>query len=323
MGQGWAYEKGLHDIGNGCYAYLQPLGGWGYSNAGLIVADDRSCLVDTLFDENLTREMLDLMRAKVPQSRLINSVVNTHAHPDHTAGNCLCGNCEFIASEATRDEILVMLNGEDPIQHVLDNWQNLGEAGEYMHKIMGAKFQLSGRKLVVPTTVFSEEMELEVGSKLIRLKKLGPAHSRGDTIVHLPQERVVYAGDLLFNEVHPAIVSVEIVNWLNACNYILSLDCDVIVPGHGPIADKAAVSRLRDYLVYFRDEARKRYDAGMPYDEAARDIALDAFRGWADEERIFITTANLYTSFGAPRPPMLEVMAHAGRYLKEQERATA
>jgi cyclase len=56
-----AYEKGLHELGDGLFAYLQPSGGWGWSNAGLITADGTSLLVDTLYDLRLTREMLDAM----------------------------------------------------------------------------------------------------------------------------------------------------------------------------------------------------------------------------------------------------------------------
>ena len=64
----WAYRKGLHQIGNGSYAYLQPDGSWGWSNAGLVVDGEESLLVDTLFDLRLTHEMLDSMRAAEPKA---------------------------------------------------------------------------------------------------------------------------------------------------------------------------------------------------------------------------------------------------------------
>ncbi len=83
------YTKGLHDLGNGLWAYLQPDGGWGWSNAGLIVDGDRSLLVDTLFDLKLTREMLDAMRRAVPAAQSIETLVNTHANGDHCFGNQL------------------------------------------------------------------------------------------------------------------------------------------------------------------------------------------------------------------------------------------
>ena len=103
-------------------------------------------------------------------------------------------------------------------------------------------------------------------------------------------------------------------SWIKACDEILSWDIEVVVPGHGPITDKSGVRKLRDYLVYFRQEARKRYDAGMGYKEAALDISLDAFRGWVDEERIFGTVSGFYAEFGAAANTMQEVMTTAARY---------
>jgi glyoxylase-like metal-dependent hydrolase (beta-lactamase superfamily II) len=83
----WQFTKGLHDIGNGLWAYLQPDGSWGWSNAGLITDGDQCLLVDTLFDLKLTGEMLDAMRAAAPVARRIPRVVNTHNNGDHVFGN--------------------------------------------------------------------------------------------------------------------------------------------------------------------------------------------------------------------------------------------
>src|SRR6266481_6117883 len=101
----WAYRKGLQDIGNGCYAYLQPDGSWGWSNAGLIVDSGQSMLVDTLFDLPLTREMLDAMRRAEPKAATrIGTLVNTHSNGDHCFGNELVAGAEIIASKACDDE---------------------------------------------------------------------------------------------------------------------------------------------------------------------------------------------------------------------------
>ena len=101
----WAYTKGLHDLGNGCYAYLQPDGSWGWSNAGLISDSGESMLVDTLFDLPLTREMLDAMRRAQPAAARIGTVVNTHSNGDHTFGNRLVEGAEIIASRACAEEM--------------------------------------------------------------------------------------------------------------------------------------------------------------------------------------------------------------------------
>ena len=81
-----AYTKGLHELGDGLYTYLQPDGGWGWSNAGLVTAEDTSLLVDTLFDLDLTRDMLDQMRP-ITDQHPIGQAFNTHGNGDHWFGN--------------------------------------------------------------------------------------------------------------------------------------------------------------------------------------------------------------------------------------------
>src|SRR5260370_23773600 len=99
----WSYTKGLHDLGNSVYAYLQPDGSWGWSNAGLITDGEASLLIDTLFDLLLTQEMLDTMRRSGPASSHIDMVVNTHANGDHCYGNQLVADAQIIASQNTAE----------------------------------------------------------------------------------------------------------------------------------------------------------------------------------------------------------------------------
>ena len=98
--QRWRYNLGLHDLGNGCYARLQPEGTWGYSNAGLIVDGSETLLVDTLFDLRLTRDMLEGMRRSIPAAARIGMLFNTHGNGDHTFGNQLVKNARVIATRS-------------------------------------------------------------------------------------------------------------------------------------------------------------------------------------------------------------------------------
>lgn len=100
------FKKGLVDLGSGAWAWLQPDGGWGWSNAGLVVDGEEALLVDTLFDEPLTAGMLKAMAdATGFGADDIGQVVNTHANGDHTHGNALLGGAEIIASEASAHEM--------------------------------------------------------------------------------------------------------------------------------------------------------------------------------------------------------------------------
>ncbi|UUX96399.1 MBL fold metallo-hydrolase [Aquabacterium sp. J223] len=307
------YTKGLHELGNGAWAWLQPDGGFGLSNAGLITDGDECLLVDTLTNLPLTQEMLDGMRAQIPAARHIGTVLNTHAHPDHTAGNLLLQEAEIIASVEAAAEMLFIDGPDNPMKQMLQHWQRFGEAGQYMHEVMG-RFGVHTTEQRMPTRTFDQTLTLSVGNKTVELIKVGPAHTRGDVVAYVPADRLVFTGDVLFHEVHPLLFPGGVDSWLAACDRILSWDVEQVVPGHGPLTDKRGVQGLKDYIAYFRTEARKRFDAGLPYEEAARDIALDAFGGWADEERILGNVHTFYVEFGATPRPLLEVMAESGRY---------
>jgi cyclase len=292
----WAYTKGLHDIGNGCYAYLQPDGSWGWSNAGLVVDSGESLLVDTLFDLKLTREMLDTMRHAEPAATArIDTLVNTHSNGDHCFGNQLIAGAEIIASKACDAEMR-----EDPKAERLSatkrNAAQMGEAGAYFARIF-APFDFEGIDVAMPTRTFEGELERRVGNKTVRLIEVGPAHTRGDILAYVPQDRVMFTGDILFINGHPIIWAGPIGNWIRACELMLDLDVETVVPGHGPITDQRGVAAVKGYLEYIAREARKRYEAGMTVLDAALDISLADYSSWGDAERIAINVASLYREF--------------------------
>ena len=98
------YTLGLHEVAAGTHAYLQPDGGWGWSNAGLVVGEGVSLLVDTLFDLRITQRMLDTM-APVTAGAPIGTVVNTHANGDHCYGNSLVKGASIVATDAAAHEM--------------------------------------------------------------------------------------------------------------------------------------------------------------------------------------------------------------------------
>lgn len=308
------FAKGLHEIADGCFAYLQPDGGWGLSNAGLVAEDSHSLLIDTLFDLANASEMLAAIRHLVPAAAKVGTVVNTHFHPDHTGGNTLFDGATIVASNVAIEETRRMLEGEDLYGKILRDWRNYGEAGAYLQEIMGSRFALSFDRPSLPSLGFETGLELQVGTKLVHVVKLGPAHTAGDVVVYLPKERVLYTGDILFNEVHPAVTGQPVSAWLTACERLLTWAVDVIVPGHGPVADLSAVRRQRDYLLYLQREAKARFQAGLDLWEAAHEISLDGYPGWADEERVLMTLNSLYRELGATPVDPLELLAMAYRF---------
>lgn len=297
----WQFTKGLHEIGNGNFAYLQPSGSWGYSNSGLIVDGDQSLLVDTLFDEILTGEMLRTMKdATGFGGNDIQTLINTHANGDHCNGNHLCGQARIIASRSSAEEMVH--EAPEELAAAVKQAPNLGDLGEYILHCFGG-FDFDGVTQTLPTETFDGTLDLKVGDKAVRLIEVGPAHTRGDVLVHVPQDKVVYTGDILFVDGTPVMWAGPIANWIKACDRIIAWDPDAIVPGHGPITDKTGVSRMRDYLVYIARETRKRYDAGLSVEEASFDILIDDYSAWEDAERICINVDTLYREFSGDTSP--------------------
>lgn len=283
-----AFEKGWHELGKGQFAYIQPSGTWGYSNAGLVVDGDEALLIDTLFDERLTAEMLAAMPVvSGVATDGIGQLVNTHANGDHTYGNNLVRNARIIASAASAHEMAV----EDAPEHIaaiMKQTGSLGELGIYLQAIFGP-FDFDGITHRLPDETFTGERRLQVGDKAVHLIEVGPAHTAGDILVHVPDDRIVYTGDILFIDGTPIMWAGPVRNWIAACDRVLAMDVDAIVPGHGPVTDKAGAGRVRDYLAYVEAETRKRHEAGMGSWDIAQDIALAEFGAWRDAERIAVT----------------------------------
>ena len=299
MARSWTYEKGLHDLGGGSFAWLQPDGGFGWSNAGLVTDGGASLLVDTLFDLRLTAGMLDAMRDAVPAAASIGTLVNTHANGDHCYGNELVEGARIVASRACAEEMAAL--PPSALATLVKSADQLGEAGAYFAEL-ARPFEFEGITLAPPTETFEGRMSLQVGDKRVELIEVGPCHTRGDVIVHVPADRTVFTGDILFIDGHPIMWEGPIGNWIAALDRLLRMELDVIVPGHGPITDARGVRALRDYLAYVEREARARYEAGLSIREAARDISLSDYASWGDPERIVVNVATLYREFGDPTP---------------------
>ena len=296
-----AYTRGLHEVGDGMFAYLQPDGGWGWSNAGLIVDGEHSLLIDTLFDLHLTEEMLQTMRRAVPAAAQIDTLVNTHANGDHCYGNQLVGDALIVASERTSQEMSELPPAA--MAALVEQAPQMGALGEFFVRCFGA-FDFDGIELVLPRQTFNGSVTLSVGDRELELIEVGPAHTRGDTLVHVAAERVLFTGDILFSGAHPIAWAGPVSNWIAACERIVELAPEAIVPGHGPLSTTAEVLELRAYFEYLYEQARACHAAGMSPLEAAGALALDRWAEWKEDERLVVNIANIYSELdGAHQAP--------------------
>jgi glyoxylase-like metal-dependent hydrolase (beta-lactamase superfamily II) len=301
------YTRGLHKLTEHCYAWLLPDGAWGWSNVGLVTGGSESLLVDTLFDLAMTREMLDGLRP-VTGTHPITTVVNTHANGDHWFGNELVAGAEIIASRETAAEMAT--NGPDLVTALLKLDGPVGRFGRHIF----APFDFSGITPTPATRTFSQELTVEAGGTQVRIIKLGPAHTEGDSIVFVPAEGVLYAGDLVFIGGTPITWAGPVSNWIRACRYMLDCDAAYIVPGHGPVTDNDGVRAVMDYLEFVQHEAGERHARGMGAEEAMRDISLGRFAELGERSRIAQNVLAVYYELDPTmeRVDLLEVFRRMG-----------
>lgn len=283
------FTHGAHHLRGACYAWLVPDGGWGLSNGGLVVGNGQSLLVDTLVDLPRTAEMLAGFSAMTDQAP-IRTLFNTHGNGDHWFGNQLVEGAEIIASAAAAAEMSP--HGPDELKE----WIKFpGKAGRFCQHIL-EPFDLTGIVPTPPTKTFETELALDIGGVEVVLRKLGPAHTSGDAVAIVPKDRVLYAGDLLFIGGTP-IAWAELSLWIDACEQLLDLDVDIVVPGHGPVTDKQGIADVRDYLAYVKSESRSRWEAGMDPVAAADDITLGRFGELINSGRLIVNVVAAYREF--------------------------
>jgi 2-keto-4-pentenoate hydratase/2-oxohepta-3-ene-1,7-dioic acid hydratase in catechol pathway/glyoxylase-like metal-dependent hydrolase (beta-lactamase superfamily II) len=302
------YTRGLHEVADRVWAWMLPDGGYGWSNAGLVAGDGASLLVDTLFDLALTREMLDSM-APITDRAPITDALITHSNGDHTHGNQLLDrSVRVIAAKGTAEEIA---HGMAPEMLVMTQTADLGPiATRYLRERFGP-FDFGGITVRNADQTFDDRLTIEVGGREVHLVNLGPAHTAADSVVHVPDAGVLFAGDLLFIGCTPIVWAGPIANWVAACDAMIALEAPTVVPGHGPITDADGIRAVRGYLVHVAEQAERAYRNGLSFVEAADTIDLGEYASWLDAERVVVNVYQRYRELdpGTAQLPALGLLA--------------
>lgn len=245
-------------------AYLQSPGGWFLNNAGWVTGAERTCLVDTCATEKRTRQLLEALRADT-EARAPDTVVLTHAHGDHANGAGLLARAgsTVMASEPAAREITT---------------------GPHLYPKVFAYDGWGDVRPPKTITTITERVSFDLGGCALELIPVPThAHTPGDLVVWLPQERVLFAGDLLFIGVTPLAVHGSIRGWLEALEWLAGFDAIHLVPGHGPVCTDGheVIADIRGYLRWLLDVTAE----DCPDFDALHEQASDRWSTWLDPER--------------------------------------
>lgn len=282
----------LREIAKDVYSCLQEDAGLGTSNSGLINRGG-GLVVDTFWDLPHTRELMAMYGRvwKAPARR----VVNTHHNGDHCWGNQLFAQAEIIGHCLCA----AAFAKESPAMMEALRTSTLDPNNAAMAAFVSAlqPWDFSGIDLRPPTTLIDDRLDLDLDGIAVRLLYVGPAHTAGDVIVHLPQQGVVFTGDILFRLCTPIGWEGTFAKWIEALDTITALRPDVVVPGHGPVCGLDGPREMKAYLEYVRAESKRCFDAGLTLQDAAKRIDLGPYADWTEPERIVFNIARAYREF--------------------------
>jgi cyclase len=251
------------EIADGVHAYVQLDGSWGLNNTGFLSARSGVTAVDTCFTERRTRAFLDAVARTTDQP--VRTLINTHHHGDHTHGNYLLPMATIIGHERCREEVL---------------------AGGHVATLLFEGVDWGHLEVAAPFVTFDRSLTVWVDDRRVDLEFVGPAHTTNDVIAWLPGERVLFAGDLVFNGGTPFVVMGSVQGALIALDRLRSLEPAVIVPGHGPVCDASILDDQVEYLRFVQSVAAAGREAGLTALAAAAQADLGRFASWHDPERL-------------------------------------
>lgn len=277
----------LTRLSESVHAAVQSRTGTGWSNSGLVTAGG-GLVVDSLYDVRLTRQLAALYAEVHPGAP--RRLINTHHNGDHCWGNQVFAGAEIIAHRGCADRfadftperaemIRTMVDPPESMRAIHEEW---------------ADFDFSEVVLTPPTVVIDHDVTIDLDGVRVDLLHVGPAHTEGDLVVHVPDEGVVLMGDVLFNRCTPIGWEGSTDNWIAALRRVEDLAPEWVVPGHGPVCSVDGLRESRRYFEAVQQHARASHAAGETVLQCCAGIDLGGWAVWDEPWRLAANVHRVY-----------------------------
>ncbi len=283
----------LVPLADGVWAAVARADGWGVGNAGIVDLGDATLVFDTGITPQAGAELA--AEARELTGRDARFVVLSHYHNDHVRGAQAFPTATLIATEATRALLDTEGRGE-----LASDREHAGAQGAYARGLLddpeparrafarlfvpyweGIQATANLAEVRLPDVAFERRLVLHGTRRRAEFVSLGPAHTGDDAVLVLPDDGVVFCGDLLFVACHPYLPDGEPERWRGALDVLLAMGADQYVPGHGPVGDPESVGTLAAHLDGLQATAARLHERGATVAEVEDLLPEDASLDWA------------------------------------------
>lgn len=249
------------------------------ANSAFIITDKSVIVIDPGGSVQIGKMVIEQIRSITPNP--ITHVINTHHHADHWMGN----------------HAFVALNPKPQIIGHPYMRDTAKEIGERWLKILSdlTKGKTDGTKLFFPDTVLNGDETLVIDGLTLQFIHPAHAHTKGDLVIYLPEEKILLPGDVLFHLRTPGFQDASPLGNLATLQQLIKLDFNKVVPGHGPVTDKTGVLNMIEYVSLLHNEVKKYYDLGLSDFEMKDRIDVKQFASMSGfNERFGINVNRMY-----------------------------
>jgi glyoxylase-like metal-dependent hydrolase (beta-lactamase superfamily II) len=254
-------------------------------NIGIIVGRDGVLVVDTGMGPRNAETVLDEVKKITRKPVAYLSI--THFHPEHGMGaQAFPASTIIIYPTAQKAELLE---------------KGAAMINQFSGVSTGIADLLKPVKIRMPNVTFSEEAEIDLGDFPVRLLHWGSSHTRGDEFVFLPQQSIVFGGDVVVNRFFPIMADSDSsgTNWIEILGRLEKLHPAIVVPGHGEVGDVGVISAMREYLVFVRDRVQQMKSHGDSVTDVEKRLepeVLAKYKDWDNPNWIKNAIDNFYNS---------------------------
>ena len=277
----------FYEVADNVFAAISPYHGISWVNAAFINRGE-GLVYDTFFDLVHAREMMEAFQ-EVSNGKKPGYVVNSHYNADHTYGNKVFeDSCIIMHKEAQRESKTENLAWFDSVIKRGKDAPGMTPGERFLAEELKG-FDLTGVEWVLPNIEIQDDINIRLGDTEVKILSVAPAHSDSDLMLWLPKEKVLFAGDIIFNGCG-AYSEAGVMNWVKVLDRIINeLKPEVIVPGHGAICGIDFVKEQKDYLLNLIEEFNKHYDDDIDSLSLTKKMDISRFLHWIQPERIYMS----------------------------------